>query len=287
MPLFSATAIIGALLAFLHIAGYVLEDNGIPWPASPAMAQQHNEAAPDAQPGEGESGAAAPASADSDSATRLQDGDGGSDGTDDQADAPADDAMGAADDPGQENGPATDEAATDGGDRAGQSGALEAAGQMEPGISPAERQLLQTLRERRREIDRRERAGFEQERLLKALEARIDDKMAALRNVEDNIAAQDARARQEAQEKRQRLVTMYETMKPKDAARIFNRLELPILTELAGVMQARKMSAILAAMDAAAAERLTIALVGLTPDAEDPAVTDGLALPKIEGTPQP
>ena len=56
------------------------------------------------------------------------------------------------------------------------------------------------------------------------------------------------------------IVTMYENMKPKDAARIFDRLDLNILIEVSTAMNPRKMSAILAQMTPDTAERLTVEL---------------------------
>ena len=53
---------------------------------------------------------------------------------------------------------------------------------------------------------------------------------------------------------------MYESMKPKEAARVFDRLDVKVLIELVGHMNPRKVSEILAVMDTAAAERLTMAL---------------------------
>ena len=70
---------------------------------------------------------------------------------------------------------------------------------------------------------------------------------------------------------------MYSGMKPKDAARIFNRLEINVLTGLVAKMKPRIMSAILAAMAPAAAERLTLEIAhsGL------PASKVAASLPKI------
>jgi len=56
------------------------------------------------------------------------------------------------------------------------------------------------------------------------------------------------------------LVTMYESMKPKDAARIFSQLSTSILVDLVEQMNARKMAEILANMKDDAAERLTLAI---------------------------
>ena len=56
------------------------------------------------------------------------------------------------------------------------------------------------------------------------------------------------------------IVTMYEGMKPKDAAKVFDRLEMPVLIEIASQIAPRKMSDILGLMQTDAAERLTVEL---------------------------
>jgi flagellar motility protein MotE (MotC chaperone) len=76
---------------------------------------------------------------------------------------------------------------------------------------------------------------------------------------------------------------MYTNMKPKDAARIFDRLDMTILAEVATKMNPRIMSAILAQMKPETAERLTVELAnraGAQSGAADPS-----KLPKIEGRP--
>ena len=79
------------------------------------------------------------------------------------------------------------------------------------------------------------------------------------------------------------LVTMYETMKPKDAARIFDRLDSKVLLDVARLINPRRMSEILAQMAPEAAERLTVELAARGDDAEKP--MNPAALPKIVGKP--
>ena len=69
-------------------------------------------------------------------------------------------------------------------------------------------------------------------------------------------------------------------MKPKDAARIFDRLDLKILVEVSTQMNPRKMSEVLAQMTPEAAERLTVELANRA-SASGQVSTD--QLPKIEG----
>jgi flagellar motility protein MotE (MotC chaperone) len=75
---------------------------------------------------------------------------------------------------------------------------------------------------------------------------------------------------------------MYETMKPKDAARIFDRLDLKILVEVSTQMNPRKMSEVLAQMTPEAAERLTVELANRASASGHVSLDQ---LPKIEGKP--
>ena len=85
------------------------------------------------------------------------------------------------------------------------------------------------------------------------------------------------------QEELRGLVTMYESMKPKDAARIFDRLDLDILLKVSRAMKPRKMADVMAKMSPEVSERLTVALVtGRKPRDEQPKPAVE-ALPKIMG----
>ena len=79
------------------------------------------------------------------------------------------------------------------------------------------------------------------------------------------------------------LAVMYENMKPKDAAKIFDRLDMKVLLDMTSQINPRKMSEILALMSADAAERLTMELANRANGGEKAANTN--ALPKIEGRP--
>ncbi len=53
---------------------------------------------------------------------------------------------------------------------------------------------------------------------------------------------------------------MYETMKPKEAARVFDKLDLAVLVPVVNAMNPRKMAEVLAAMSPEAASKLTVEL---------------------------
>ena len=122
----------------------------------------------------------------------------------------------------------------------------------------AERAILEGLSNRRKTLDKRGRELELRENLLKAAEKRVEAKIAELKAIESRIEGELKKRDDSRSAQYQRLVQMYSNMKPKDAARIFDRLELNMLTGLVAQMKPRVMSAILAAMTPSAAERLTL-----------------------------
>ncbi|MHA7777720.1 MotE family protein [Roseibium sp. M-1] len=131
---------------------------------------------------------------------------------------------------------------------------------LEIGGSAAERAVLESLGKRRENLQEQEGQLDLREKLLKATEERIEKRVEELKKLEERIEqAVDQKKKQEENEIAG-LVTMYENMKPKDAARIFDRLSLPILLKVVRQMKPRKMADVLAKMDPEAAERLTVAI---------------------------
>ena len=157
--------------------------------------------------------------------------------------------------------------------------------QIKPGHinSSGERAILESLHNRRQQLDARSRELDMRESLLKAAEKRVEAKVTELKGVETRVKTEMGN-RDTAEAKRLKsLITMYENMKPKDAARIFDRLDMKILVDVSTHMNPRTMSAILAQMTPEAAERLTVELANRAngkPMAQNPN-----QLPKIEGKP--
>jgi len=148
-----------------------------------------------------------------------------------------------------------------------------------PQVSASERAILERLQARRQEIESRAREIEIRESLMKSAEKRMESKIEELKAVEARISTATG-AKNEADAARFKgIVTMYETMKPKDAAKVFDRLEMPVLYEIASQIAPRKMSDILGLMQPEAAERLTVELARRA--GNDKALT--AELPKIEG----
>jgi flagellar motility protein MotE (MotC chaperone) len=127
-------------------------------------------------------------------------------------------------------------------------------------LSPAERAVLERLAERRDELDARAKELEMRESVVLAAEKRLEARLAQLKQLEAQINEM-VRAKDESETTRiKNLVTMYENMKPKDAARVFDRLDLRILVEVTTQINPRRMSDIMAQMSPEAAERLTVEL---------------------------
>jgi flagellar motility protein MotE (MotC chaperone) len=124
--------------------------------------------------------------------------------------------------------------------------------------SPEERALLEKLKDRRDEIETRDRELEMRDNLLRMSERKLDERIGELRSLENQAGA--AKDKSDVKTRYKPLVVMYENMKPKEAARVFDRLDVKVLLDLVDHMNARKMSEILAAMEPAAAERLTVAM---------------------------
>jgi len=126
--------------------------------------------------------------------------------------------------------------------------------------SPAELDVLQSLAQRRAELDKRADELDGREVMLKAAEQRIAEKIESLKTMEKNINDLLKKKDEENDAKIKSLVKIYETMKPADAARIFEQLDMPVLLEVVQNMKELKAAPILAAMQPQKAKAVTLAL---------------------------
>lgn len=170
-------------------------------------------------------------------------------------------------------------AAGDGGapsdqEQAGTPGAADGAGgrvmPRDPlAMSDEEIDLLTALSQRRVELDRRARRVDEREALLQAAERRIDEKVQGLQDLQKSIEELLRRQDTQTEEQYKSLVKIYESMKPKDAARIFEELDMAVLLPVVQRMKERKTAPILAKMDPAKAKEITTELAQRKTPPED------------------
>ena len=151
-----------------------------------------------------------------------------------------------------------------------------------PPPSGAERAILERLQQRRQELDTRARELDIREGLIAAAEKRVEARLAELKAVEAQITVATGKKEEAEAARFKGLVTMYESMKPRDAAKIFDRLEVAVLLEVASQINPRRMADILALMAPETAQRLTVELATRAQAAAKGGPGD---LPKIEGRP--
>lgn len=117
--------------------------------------------------------------------------------------------------------------------------------------------VLGSLSERREAIDKLERDLALRERVLQATEERIDGKIAELSAMSAELKELLVTYDEEEDAKISSLVKIYEAMKPKDAARIFDELDMDILLLVVDRMSERRVAPVLAAMSPQKAKDLT------------------------------
>jgi flagellar motility protein MotE (MotC chaperone) len=149
-------------------------------------------------------------------------------------------------------------AANESGASTAQSGNVQA---VQPSdLSAMERELLQGLAVRRDELAQWEKTIEMRENVLNATEVKISEKMQALKSLEEKVQILLAEYNKKEDQKIKSLIKVYENMKPKDAARIFETLELPVLMLVVDKMKEAKLAPILSSVDPERAKQITVEL---------------------------
>lgn len=165
--------------------------------------------------------------------------------------------------------PAAQAAETQDATRAGASGSeTPAAGDLRTAALPSdileltdeEIDILQQLARRRDEIERQERDLDRRRTLLEAAERRIDEKVTELETLKQSIESLMIQHDEQAESQLASLVKIYENMKPKNAARIFEELDMFVLLDVIERMKERKVAPILAKLNPRRAKAITLKL---------------------------
>jgi flagellar motility protein MotE (MotC chaperone) len=147
-------------------------------------------------------------------------------------------------------------------------------------VSQAERAILESLQKRRAELDARARELDVREDLLRAAEKRVAGRIDELKDLEARVDAAMQKKDEGEMARLKNVVAMYENMKAKDAAKIFDGLDIRILLDVVKEINPRRMSDILAQMTPENAQRLTVELAARSAQKDSPQAAD---LPKIQG----
>jgi len=126
--------------------------------------------------------------------------------------------------------------------------------------SDKELALLTDLRRRREAIDRQEALLSARTLTLTAVEKRLDERISELKSLQVGLEGLEVKRKQHDDANWGGLVKLYEAMKPREAASIFNDLELPVLLPVLDRMKEGKAAQILAAMIPERARQVTEAL---------------------------
>lgn len=139
-------------------------------------------------------------------------------------------------------------------------GKISGLGPADRRFSPTELDLLQQLSKRREELETWSKDVSIKESLLADTERRVDQKLAEMQGMRAELTTMLAEYQDLENAKIKSLVKIYETMKPKDAARIFDEVEMPILLLVIDRMKEKNAALVLASMDPKKAKQLTVEL---------------------------
>lgn len=128
------------------------------------------------------------------------------------------------------------------------------------GLSPAEVQVLQSLGERRKQLDAREAALSTQADLASAAERRLNERMEELKRLEARVQTLLGQVDEEQSRRLASLVDVYQRMRAKDAAAVFDQLDEAVLIQVAARMRQQNLAEIMARMNPERARALTMKL---------------------------
>lgn len=125
------------------------------------------------------------------------------------------------------------------------------------GLSAEEVQVLQALGERRQTLDQRAEQYETQDELMLAAEQRLNERLTELRTLESHVNDLLGQL-DEAQEQRlASLVDVYQRMRAKDAAAVFDGLDDDVLVQVASRMRQANLAEVMGRMEPARARQLT------------------------------
>jgi flagellar motility protein MotE (MotC chaperone) len=140
-----------------------------------------------------------------------------------------------------------------------------------PPVADSERALPLELRARREELDARDAALAARESVLAAAGQKLSARVTELQGLQKKLESLDAARREREDTSWKGLVKVYEAMKPRDAATIFNDLETPVLLQVVDRMKEAKAAPVLAAMQPDKARDLTTKLAQMRTQRDTPA----------------
>lgn len=121
-------------------------------------------------------------------------------------------------------------------------------------------EVLQQLAKRREELELKSRQLDEREAMVAAAEQRMEQKMAELKALQSTVEDLLKKRSDEEESRLQMLVATYEKMKPKEAAQVFEEMDMDLLVDLVSRMKTSRAAPILALVSPTKVKELTFEL---------------------------
>lgn len=126
---------------------------------------------------------------------------------------------------------------------------------------PADKDALLTrIRDREAQLDAEEKRLAERKQTLGVAEAKLTEQLAAFDKAQENLRKTLALADEAAEKDLARMTTVYENMKPADAARIFEKMDVNFAAGLLSRMRPDTAAQVLTGMSAEAAYAVTLTI---------------------------
>lgn len=138
--------------------------------------------------------------------------------------------------------------------------AVAALGQCPPQLEPAS--LLAAIRERDQQLNEREQRLIDREQVLRVATIKIEDQLQELADAEERLAATVAIVDSAAENDVQRLTSVYENMKPKNAASIFETMDINFAAGFLMRMRPDAAAAVMSNLSSEAAYSISVVMAG-------------------------
>ena len=125
------------------------------------------------------------------------------------------------------------------------------------GLSQSEVEVLQALGARRQALDQRATQVETQDDLMTAAERRLDERLAQLHQLETTVNGLLGQLDQAQEQRLAALVDVYQRMRAKDAANVFNGLDEGVMVQVASRMRQANLAEVMGHMTPDRARRLT------------------------------
>ncbi len=125
------------------------------------------------------------------------------------------------------------------------------------GLSQSEVDVLQALQARRQQLDQRSTAMDTQDAMMSAAQQRLDQRITELRRLETTVGQLLGQLDQAQEQRLNSLVDVYQRMRAKDAATVFNGLNDTVLVQVASRMRQENLAEIMGHMTPGRAQALT------------------------------